>query len=205
MAQFVATFKNGTKQTYDLQGDPVQVRKQADLDAFKPAEGVYLVTALGANGKVDATMLVQYSGDRGGIQPINPDNGSIDPKVIALADYKAALLGDKPGYFEAGRILSFQLVTPAKAVDPVVALIAEADACAAQLITAKALTQEQYDKDKAEKKGAGWSEATATEFRNKYKIKLDAFKAYQTSSKPSTPTALYVGGALLLAFLLFRK
>lgn len=200
------TFKNGSKQDYELQGEAKIFNSSAELKTFVPEQYpsryVLSVLSMDKNGRgsnVVGQTLFQYAGIRGGVQLINPDNGSVDSKVIPLADF----LGDAAP-FQGGNNVSMQKVVEytAPAVDPITAAITEADGYAAQLVKLGKLTDAQYLADKRAAQGSGWTEATAKAFRDKLKGQVDAAKA---SEATKAPIGLIIGGVLLAAFLLFRK
>ena len=87
------------------------------------------------------------------------------------------------------------------AVDAVTTLIAEADGYAAKLIAAGALTQADYDTQKATAKGAGWTPATAVAFRDAVKKALDDYNAKQGGAMGW----LLPVGIAAVAFLALRK
>jgi hypothetical protein len=85
--------------------------------------------------------------------------------------------------------------------DPIATLISEADGYAASLITAGALTQADYDTQKATAKGAGWTIATAMAFRDAVKKALDDYNAKQGGAMGW----LLPVGIAAVAFLALRK
>lgn len=195
------TFKNGTKRDYELQGEAKVFKTSTDLKTFVPeqAPSKYVASLLDSAGKVVGQELFWYTGSRGGIQLVNPDTGAMDAKVVPLSDF----LGDTSPFANNGSV-SMQKVTDytAPKVDPTIAIIAEADGYAAQLVKLGKLTDAQYTADKTAAKGAGWTEASAKAFRDKLKGQVDAAKA---SEATKAPIGLIIGGVLLAAFLLFRK
>ena len=191
-------FKNGTKQDYELLDTAKVFPSPAELAGFKPEDvTLYLLTSTDSTG-ASVQVIFRSASSRGGIQLLNPDTGALDATVTPVD----AFLGSFTDTLNKGGRVSIQKVQEYKAADPTVALVAEADGYAAQLVKLGKLTDAAYLKDKAATMGAAWTVASATSFRDKYKTQLATAKA---SEATKAPIGLIVGGIVLALFLLTRK